>query len=331
MRLIERFESLCCPEPNTGCWLWAGQLGQQGYGVITIGDSMLDAHRLSYFLFNAGIPKGLFVCHSCDVRSCVNPDHLWLGTNADNMRDAAIKGRINRGINNGGVKITEDAVIEMMSLYETGNYSQRQLASQFGLSQQHISEILGGKKWRHITNPTYQPEAVQKQISTLPKLEAAFTSSYSINSNGCWTWNKDINAGYGMLYMGGSALPAHRLSYELFTGEIPSDIVVCHSCDVKSCVNPQHLWLGTQIENIQDATQKGRMCRGAQHTNTTLQDSDVINMIEMYKTGDYSTYDLARLYSMNNSTIFNIVNGKTWKHIDIDRSSTLIKRKPKKS
>ena len=80
-------------EPNTGCWLWAGRL-VEGYGIFTLNhrDNQL-AHRASYEHFVGPIPQGLFVLHKCDVRSCINPDHLFIGTHADNMADMKRKGR----------------------------------------------------------------------------------------------------------------------------------------------------------------------------------------------------------------------------------------------
>lgn len=77
------------PEPNSGCWLWIGKVAHNGYGIW--GNER--AHRKSYRLHKGPIPDGLFVCHTCDVRSCINPDHLWLGTHKENMQDIVNKGR----------------------------------------------------------------------------------------------------------------------------------------------------------------------------------------------------------------------------------------------
>ena len=96
MTLEERFLKKISPEPNTGCWLWTGSSDTRGYGHISTGkrtDAPLMAHRVSYALHCGPIPKGMNVCHTCDTPACVNPDHLWIGSHADNARDMVVKGR----------------------------------------------------------------------------------------------------------------------------------------------------------------------------------------------------------------------------------------------
>jgi hypothetical protein len=82
-------------EVDGDCLVWkAGIRGKSGYGSMRVGKKIIDAHRIAYFLFYGDIPKGLFVCHECDNRKCVNPAHLWVGTCQDNMDDAKYKNRL---------------------------------------------------------------------------------------------------------------------------------------------------------------------------------------------------------------------------------------------
>ena len=88
---FNRFMSKVTPEPMSGCWLWTANYNHAGYGLFKIKNKSQRAHRISWEHFNGEIPKNLSVCHKCDVRECVNPDHLWLGTHRENCIDRGNK------------------------------------------------------------------------------------------------------------------------------------------------------------------------------------------------------------------------------------------------
>jgi hypothetical protein len=91
--LKERFESKYIPEPNSGCWIWTDQCHYSGYGHFRLKNKTIRAHRMSWMIYKGEIPSNLIVCHKCDIKCCVNPDHLFLGSFKDNMVDKVNKKR----------------------------------------------------------------------------------------------------------------------------------------------------------------------------------------------------------------------------------------------
>lgn len=150
-----QIESRSCPEPNSGCWLWTGKLTRKGYGRIASGSKKSGnltiklAHRTSWEVYFGTVPDGLLVCHRCDTPACVNPDHLFLGTNAENMADMVSKGRQARlgGETCARAKLTSDQVDEIRKARAVGA-STRALASRYGVSRGNIQFICNGKSWK---------------------------------------------------------------------------------------------------------------------------------------------------------------------------------------
>lgn len=145
-RLLARME----PDLNGGCWLWTASINAAGYGTIRVGESHNLAHRASFFAFRQIEPGKLLVCHRCDVRSCINPDHLFLGTHKDNSDDKYAKGRDRlaacaSGEAHASAKLTWAAVDEIRRL--AGVIPQAEIGKRFGIHQSHVSAVVLRKKW----------------------------------------------------------------------------------------------------------------------------------------------------------------------------------------
>ena len=150
LTIKERFARAYKVMPN-GCWLWT--MASTGrYGQITINRKPTLGHRLSYELHKGPIPKGLYVCHTCDNGHCVNPGHLFLGTPADNSRDFIEKGGKPGayGSSHYRTKLTESDVQEIRSLYKNSRLTLKQIGKQFGLNAVTIHNIVHRKTWTHV-------------------------------------------------------------------------------------------------------------------------------------------------------------------------------------
>jgi hypothetical protein len=150
--LEERYrEKLGPKDPVTGCIEWTARRNNDGYGQLRVGSKTIGAHRLAYELKHGPIPPGMKVCHHCDNPACCNDEHLFLGTDADNMADREAKGRGVRlqGEKHGRAKLTEAAVVEIRRRLAAGEV-QRVIAEDFGISNQEVSNIKTGISWKHL-------------------------------------------------------------------------------------------------------------------------------------------------------------------------------------
>lgn len=139
---------------ETQCWNWQKCKNDKGYGWIGLSGTKILAHRYSYQVFVGEISDGLCVLHKCDNPACVNPDHLFLGTLKDNAVDKVNKGRAYTGCHQGELhpscKLKTSQVIEIRNLYKSGNFTQKELANKYSLSQSHVADIINKRKWGHI-------------------------------------------------------------------------------------------------------------------------------------------------------------------------------------
>lgn len=133
-----------------GCWEWQKYIDAQGYGQMQLHGKVVRTHRAAWILLVGEIPKGMFVCHKCDNRKCINPSHLFLGSQADNLKDAAQKGRMRRGGQHGMARLTEREVQEIRMLGKAEGVTHPYIARMFGVTRQAIQSIISRRTWRHI-------------------------------------------------------------------------------------------------------------------------------------------------------------------------------------
>lgn len=138
--------------PADACWEWRGTLDGKGYGKIPVGGRLIGAHRIAYTLAVGPIPPGIFVCHECDNPPCCNPNHLFLGTAADNNRDTVLKGRARRnaarGEANPQAKLTEAKVRAIRADPRPGHL----IAADYGVGTTTVHRIKHREDWAHVSD-----------------------------------------------------------------------------------------------------------------------------------------------------------------------------------
>jgi HNH endonuclease len=150
--LWDRFHEKVSPEALTGCWIWTGAVKEKGYGVIGLGtrrQGTAKAHRVAYELHKGKIAEGMNILHDCDNPSCVNPNHLYEGTFAQNSQDCVRRKRNfvpnNRGELSNSVKLTLEQVNIIRKKEKTG----RQYAKDFGVSKSTVFAIWRNVNWKY--------------------------------------------------------------------------------------------------------------------------------------------------------------------------------------
>ena len=149
---LERFYRYINKTDN--CWLWVGGKNKAGYGTFHLGKGKQAAHRVSYQLHIGPIPESdeyhkTSVCHKCDNPSCVNPDHLFLGSHSDNMKDMVKKER-NIGYKSGGENINSSITDEIAKEIKYGNFSYSKRPKHIDIGKSAFYSIRRGETWKHI-------------------------------------------------------------------------------------------------------------------------------------------------------------------------------------
>lgn len=175
-----------------------------------------------------------------------------------------------------------------------------------------------GQKFQNFTNNNMKPDYSARKygLPTMPTKERLMSMAKVNPITNCWEWQGCKNLGYGHTIIGSRkdgtrhTIRAHRLSYLLWKGEIPDGYCVCHKCDNPSCINPEHLFIGTKKDNADDRDIKGRNS----HTKLTKKIVKEIRYERAYKGTKY--IELAQRYGISELSIIKAIKGKTWKCVD---------------
>lgn len=134
------------------CLEWQGLKTASNYGILHYSKAHFVTHRVAYAIHNQEDPGDLFVCHHCDNPPCCNPDHLFLGTSADNVRDMVNKGRAARqqGEAHGRARLTEQDIKKIRSEYKDPKLTAKKIASKYGINHWYVYDIVRGKRWHHV-------------------------------------------------------------------------------------------------------------------------------------------------------------------------------------
>lgn len=156
---VKRFLKYVKKSDCQSCWNWIGCKNKSGYGQFKMNKKQIGAHRLSYSIYKGEIKYGLFVMHTCDNPSCVNPNHLMVGTPLDNVKDRDNKGRCvhifgdavsNKGSKNGNSKLDEEKIFDIIYDYSNTNKTIAKIALTYGVGESTIMSIISGNTWNYL-------------------------------------------------------------------------------------------------------------------------------------------------------------------------------------
>jgi len=150
-KTVDELFDQCIPEPNSGCWVFMGPLTNGGYGSVRTNGKNMNAQRAMFLAVTGTLPAGKDICHKCDVRSCINPAHLFVGTRKENLADMTRKGRRvpPRGERAWKAKLTAEQVLSIRAEVERGDRL-IDIAARYGVTKMAIGDIKFRRNWKHI-------------------------------------------------------------------------------------------------------------------------------------------------------------------------------------
>jgi hypothetical protein len=147
---LERRLQNYIPEPNSGCWLWAGRLCGGGYGSLKVDGRRCQAHRASWEFHIGPIPAGLLACHKCDNPPCINPSHIFLGTHRDNLRDMVAKGRVCKNNPSHRELYYSKVSVDDVRAIRADRRFYREISAEYGISIRQVCGIKTRSSWAHV-------------------------------------------------------------------------------------------------------------------------------------------------------------------------------------
>ena len=158
----------------------------------------------------------------------------------------------------------------------------------------------------------------QKRLSTATPIDARLCDLYDVDpGSGCWIWNyTKTSHNYGVITIDGRQVAAHRFSYQWFIGEIPSGLFVCHKCDNPLCINPSHLFLGTHVDNMQDASRKGRLRNGGRRGTKNGKAKLTEENVRAIRSASGTLHEIAAQFGVKHAIIGKIRTRKAWAHLE---------------
>lgn len=182
----ERFWSKVSRVGTGECWMWQAFVTPSGYGLFFIDRTTrnVPAHRVSWMLTHGPIPDGMMVCHRCDVRACVNPAHLFIGTHLDNMADMRTKGRAASAERSAHARFTRETVRTIRERFAAGGVTKRQLSKEYGVTPRSIFCVVTGLLWKDAGGPLTDPRpASRDKLSDADRVEIFRLRSAGIPSD----------------------------------------------------------------------------------------------------------------------------------------------------
>ena len=315
------------------CWVWSGSKNPGGYGQFKLRGKVYLAHRLIYELTYQD-PGELQVRHLCPAghrADCVNPEHLALGDNNDNVRDKIRSGSakgINQGERNGRAKLTDTQVLEIHRRIHNEEDG-KDLAVEFGVSAGLVSQIKLGRVRKYLGLPevevkrrgSYERAKKERSDDPTPKEIARFMKRSRAGWGDCIIWIATLGNGYGIFNFRGSTIGAHRFAYWLANGELPA-ADISHECGNRACVNPAHLKALTRAENMKAAHTRERLRQaGLGHRRRTkLSDDQIKRIKEIYRDfPDLSDAEVVEklALSVTPACAARIRKGETGNHVNV--------------